>query len=288
MVMTPSESVEAVRYAGLELGPEGVAEWVGERRAVFVPRNAIVAVDLERGVAAERPVLQSLFAGTSVLLGLLLLASLAGLFAHGDETGAPRFAAGGAPLAILGVWMFWNGLRPVYYLRVRTADDARKLLLPKKIDWAELSKVLYQSQRRFGYLVNWADGIARPSNGSSVDLPYREAVAKGTAPAADRSPPPQSSGIPDERAGNGVQWGNVAPLGAIFAASWIIGYLFGNASSGWADRAETALASAATMFGETIVAIWILARVVGRRRFSSWHAFALIWLAVTIFWLFAR
>ena len=73
-----------------------------------------------------------------------------------------RFAAAGASLLLLGGYVVWSGVRPAYFLRVRTADDARKLVLARKVDLAQLSNALHAAQEGFGYVVEWAIEEPRP------------------------------------------------------------------------------------------------------------------------------
>jgi hypothetical protein len=136
------------------------------RRVVFVPREAVVRIELRRGIAGERPVLQVLFGVVTLLLGLVLLSSVVGVFdivwRGGATRIAARLAAGGAPMMLVGAWVLWTGLRPTYYLRVRTAGDSRKLLLARKVDLATLSRALHDATHRFGYVVAWGIDEPRP------------------------------------------------------------------------------------------------------------------------------
>jgi hypothetical protein len=170
-------NAKGVRCINVELGADGAAEWMDGRRVVFVPREAILGIDASRGIAGERPALQVLFGLAAFLLGLLFLSSLAGAFDlwwRGAATrSVARLAAAGAPLTVIGAWVLWTGLRPSYYLRVRTATDARKLLLARKVNLTELSMALYEASQRFGYPVAWAieeprPPVTRPSVGAGT------------------------------------------------------------------------------------------------------------------------
>lgn len=147
---------------GVELGAEGAAEWMGRQRIVFVPRDRIVAVELRRGIVGERPVLQVVVGVVAIVLGLALLSSVVGVFESTWLWMSARIAAAGAPLAMLGGYVLWSGVRPGYYLLVRTNDDARKLLFHGKIDLAEVSRVLEFAHARFGYAVEWNIQHPRP------------------------------------------------------------------------------------------------------------------------------
>jgi hypothetical protein len=164
--MAPAVEGKGVRCLGVELGSDGAAEWMDGRRVVFVPREAVVGIELRRGIAGERPILQVLFGILTSLLGLLLLSSVAGVFdivlAGGASRLAARLAAAGAPMMVVGGWVLWTGLRPTYYLQVRTATDRRKLLLARKVDLAAVSRALHDASHRFGYPIAWGIDAPRP------------------------------------------------------------------------------------------------------------------------------
>jgi hypothetical protein len=65
-------------------------------------------------------------------------------------------------MMVVGGWVLWTGLRPTYYLRVRTATDRRKLLLARKVDLVEVSRALHDASHRFGYAIGWAIDAPRP------------------------------------------------------------------------------------------------------------------------------
>ena len=71
----PTPATNTVRYLGVELGPEGASEWADRRRVVHVPRPAVTRIELCRGIAGERPLLQLVFGFAACILGLALLAS---------------------------------------------------------------------------------------------------------------------------------------------------------------------------------------------------------------------
>jgi hypothetical protein len=164
--VTAPRDAKGVRCMGVELGADGVAEWQDRQRVVFVPREGIQCVELRRGIAGERPLLQVVFGGGACLVGVVLLSSLVGLIGGtgtGGVTGlGARFAAGGVLVLLLGGWVLWTGLRPAYYLRVSTATDTRKLLLVGKVDLAQLSGALRAAEERFGYPVKWNIDESRP------------------------------------------------------------------------------------------------------------------------------
>lgn len=157
----PQAQAAAATYLRVELSSEGAAERVDGRPAVFVPRNAIVRVELRRGVTGERPVLQLLFGGTLVAAGLYLFSWVGGLADWGGHVPA-RPVACGLPMVALGAWVLWHGLRRAYYLHVQTQGDARKLVLGSRVSLVEVSALLEAARARFGYAVGWAIDEARP------------------------------------------------------------------------------------------------------------------------------
>ena len=160
----PPPATESIRYLGVELGPEGASEWADRRRVVHVPRPSVTRIELCRGIAGERPLLQLVFGVAVCILGLALLASM---WTGGASGMALRFAAAGVSLLLVGGYVVWSGLRPAYFLRVRTSDDARKLVLASKVNLAQLSDALHAAQERFGYVVEWAIEDARPPTGAT-------------------------------------------------------------------------------------------------------------------------
>jgi hypothetical protein len=158
-----SYAPKPVRFLGVELGPDGASEWVDRRRVVHVPRQGILGVELRRGIAGERPLLQLLVGGAVTVLGLVILGSLVGVAGAGHVARMGiRLMTGGLLMSLLGGYVLWTGLRPAYYLRVRTADDARKLVLARKVDLAQLSAALRAAEERFGYAVQWGIDSPRP------------------------------------------------------------------------------------------------------------------------------
>jgi hypothetical protein len=285
--MTGAPETKSVRYLGVELGADGAAEWLDGRRAVFVAREAVIDVELRRGIAGERPVLQFVLGGGALVLGAALLFTLAGVLDGAWSPVAARFAAAGVPLSILGAWVLWTGARPAYYLRVRTALDARKLLLARRVDLPELSTALHEASRRFGYRVSWALDDPRPPTSTLPTV--ASPVASASAGRVTDHPQPSPRLFPQTEHGEsdagGIQWGNVAPLVGIFVASWLVASFFGDPTRGWADRGRAALASAATMFVGSMIGVWLLSRFVHHSRLSSWRAFAIVWGIVVVVWL---
>jgi len=152
-----------VHLLDVELGADGATEWAEMRRTVFVPRDAIVSVQLRRGIAGERPLVQVIVGGLSIALGLYILSFVSGLLEGSWTRLGARLGAGSIVFVMLGGWVLWTGIRPAYYLRVVTRDDdARKLVLKGKVDLAAVSTALHVAQSRFGYATEWQIEHPRP------------------------------------------------------------------------------------------------------------------------------
>jgi hypothetical protein len=151
---------DAVRYLSVRFDGDGVSEWQDGRQVVVVPRAEIVEIELRRGPAGERPVVQLVLGAASVLLGAVCLVSLferiglvwSGRIAHGGI----RLLAASALFLILGAYVVISALRPAYLLRVATQRGARKLVFTGKADLASIAAALRQADERFGYTVQWA------------------------------------------------------------------------------------------------------------------------------------
>lgn len=161
-----ADPIAPVRYLTLELTTEGIAEWDDHRHAVFVPRDAIVGIELRRGPGGERPIVQIVVGLVLLALGVTLLGALAA--AGGSPRTAGRVSVAGAPLTIVGVYLLWSAVRPALYLYVRLKGDARKLLIRGKADLPSLAEALREASVRFGYEVTWQ--IPRPEQ---PGRPYR-------------------------------------------------------------------------------------------------------------------
>jgi hypothetical protein len=152
-----------VHVQDLELGADGATEWAETRRTVFVPRDAVVSVQLRRGIAGERPLVQVIVGSLSIAIGLVILSGVTGLIDANWAAMGARLGAGSVVFMILGGWILWTGIRPAYYLRVVTRDDdARKLVLHGKVDLAAVSAALHAAQSRFGYATEWQVEHPRP------------------------------------------------------------------------------------------------------------------------------
>jgi len=154
---------DGIRLLDVELGADGATEWAETRRTVFVPRDAIVSVQLRRGIAGERPLVQVIVGCLSIALGLFIVTGVTGLIEANWTSMGARLGAGSVVFVILGGWILWTGVRPAYYLHVVTRDDdARKLVLKGRVDLAAVSAALHSAQSRFGYATEWQIEHPRP------------------------------------------------------------------------------------------------------------------------------
>jgi hypothetical protein len=87
---------------------------------------------------------------------------------------------------------------------------------------------------------------------------------------------------------NGVQWQNVGPIAGLFLVSWSLAYALERTSQSWSVRAEHGLNSAALVFLVTLLAVRVIARVVGRSRVESVRLLAVVWFLVAVAWLLLR
>ncbi len=163
---TVADAPAPVRYLTVEMTADGIAEWDGDRHAVFVPREAIIGIELRRGAGGERPIVQVVVGVVLLAAGVVLLGALAAVDRY--PRGALRFAAGGAVLVVLGAYLLWSAVRPSLYLHVHVKGDARKVLIRGKADLPSLAVSLREASTRFGYEVIWR--IPRPDE---PGRPYR-------------------------------------------------------------------------------------------------------------------
>jgi hypothetical protein len=128
----------------VEFGPDGVAEWSGEHREVFVPRREILAIELRRGIAGDRLV---------VPLGV---GFVVGYWAGYVGRGGMGPLAAVVPVAILVAYVVVLGMWPGYRLRVRTRHGSRTIAFSGAIDLRSLAQTLRRAHEQFGYSVSWA------------------------------------------------------------------------------------------------------------------------------------
>jgi hypothetical protein len=160
---------EPLRYLSLELGEEGVAEIGEDRRVVFVPRADITGLELRRGIAGERPVLQVVVGFALIALGLSMLGALQAVLEGFLPRTSGRIAGGGAACIAVGAYILWTGLRPAHYLWVRSSRDARKVLILGRVDLGHLAEILAKAKLLYGYEVAWQ--VKKP--GAPDARPYR-------------------------------------------------------------------------------------------------------------------
>jgi hypothetical protein len=162
-----TEAANELRYEGVLLGADLVAEERGGRHVMSVPREAVRRIQLVRGPAGERLVLQSAFALLLVAIGVAAAAYVVGQLQTTGGTFHLNVAAG-AMFVPLGALIMWSAFRPRYYLRVETKNDLRKVGFQTKASVEELAGFVNLAQRVHGYEVEWC--IDSPRTGSS---PFR-------------------------------------------------------------------------------------------------------------------
>src|SRR4051812_24772071 len=117
---------EALTYASVEIGPDGVAERDARGRVVFVPRAEIRRIVLRRGVAAERPGVLAFFGLLCFGVAWVSWKMVARWWVAGGTLYAETIT--GLAMIPLGIGIFWALLRPRFYLRVETPSDVRHLI----------------------------------------------------------------------------------------------------------------------------------------------------------------
>ncbi len=149
-----TESANELRYQGVVIGADEVAEERRGRRVVSVPREAIRRLELVRGSGGERVIAQAAFAVFLLVLGVTAAAILLGEFRAIDATIHLNVAAG-LVFVPLGGWVLWSALRPAYFLRVRTDRDMRKVVFEPKAQAERISEFINLVQRVHGYEIEW-------------------------------------------------------------------------------------------------------------------------------------
>jgi hypothetical protein len=156
-----------VRYCAIELSDAGIAELSREsRRLAFVPKDEIIDIELRRGPAGERIVVQTVLGVAFLGVAFYFCRGLVLWLVHG---GPVLFRAlGGAMLfAFVGGSLLWTALRPRHHLRIATRSmGLRKLAFGASADPGSLRTVIDQSKRTHGYVIR-AELAAPPR------LPYR-------------------------------------------------------------------------------------------------------------------
>ncbi len=153
-----------LRYEGVVVAANEVAEERRGRRVVAVPREAIRRIEVARGPRGERLVAQAAFACLLFVLGLLSAAILLGELRATYATIHLNLAAG-LVFVPLGGLVLWSALRPAYFLRVRTDRDMRKVVFEPKAQADGIADFIERVRRVHGYEVEWC--VERsPTHGS--------------------------------------------------------------------------------------------------------------------------
>jgi len=147
-------SPNELRYEGVFVDADEVAEERRGRRVVAVPRGAIRRIEVARGARGERVVAQAAFAVLLLVLGVLAAAILLGELRTRDAT-IHLNMAGGLGFVPLGAWVLWSALRPAYFLRVRTDRDMRKIVFEPNAQVEQIAAFLERVRRVHGYEVEW-------------------------------------------------------------------------------------------------------------------------------------
>ena len=140
-----SSGTEQLTYLNITFSNQGVAEFSGKRRVVFIPRDEIRRIESKMGSRAERPLLQGI-AGVILcgvgLVGLRLFINAGVAFL--------RWEAGFVFFGGLGGWLLWEVLEKRHYLLVESSEGNRKLVFHGQVKQAELDEFL-RNATRLGY-----------------------------------------------------------------------------------------------------------------------------------------
>jgi hypothetical protein len=141
---------DPIRYLTIEVGARGIAELQDRGRPVFVPRQEIRRIALERGIPAERPIAQILVGVACLLAGAVCFFFLLGWILMGGVTSRYLPAGGGVAL-VFGFWVIWTAIRPAYFLRVEAKGDVRKLVFHGTVEHREIERLLRRANRTWDY-----------------------------------------------------------------------------------------------------------------------------------------
>jgi hypothetical protein len=120
-------------YVNVAVSEKGLAEFSGNRRIVFIPKDQVRNVEIKFGPQAERPIVQAIVALALIGLGVAGLFMLAA-----DGLAAIRLSLGFLVFGGLGVWLLYEASKTGFYLRVICPNDTRKLAFKGVIQKAEL------------------------------------------------------------------------------------------------------------------------------------------------------
>jgi hypothetical protein len=140
---------ERIEYARVRLVPEGLEEWDELRRRAFVDRERVESLELRRGPPGERPVFQTMFGLSLVVVGawigratVVRVAMLLGMIPTPRDV-APMpvtLSAASFTLVAFGVLAMVEALRPRFFLFVavrvvhRASSSSRKKPSPRSCD----------------------------------------------------------------------------------------------------------------------------------------------------------
>jgi hypothetical protein len=141
---TSSESRQLL-YLNVAVSEKGLAEFSGNRRIVFIPKDQVRNVEIKFGPQAERPIVQAIVAIALTGLGVVGLSMLAA-----DGLLAIRWSLGFLVFGGLGVWLLHEASKTGYYLLVICPNDTRKLVFKGVIQMAELLEFT-KNAAQFGY-----------------------------------------------------------------------------------------------------------------------------------------
>jgi hypothetical protein len=132
-------------YLNVAVSEKGLAEFSGNRRVVFIPKEQVRNVEIKFGPQAERPIVQGIIAIALIGLGVVGLSMLAA-----DGLVAIRWSLGFLVFGGLGVWLLYEASKTGFYLRVISPNDTRKLVFKGVIQKAELLDFT-KNAAQFGY-----------------------------------------------------------------------------------------------------------------------------------------
>jgi hypothetical protein len=141
---------KSLTYLNIEISENGLSEFSGNRRIIFIPKAEIQSVKVRFGSSAERPVVQ-------VIAGLLLLglgiAGAAMVMASGMRgvLRGLRWGLGFMVFGAFGVWFLHETFKKTHYLHVTSHKDSRKLVFRGEFKDAELNQFLLDGAK-LGYV----------------------------------------------------------------------------------------------------------------------------------------
>ena len=129
--------IKRVSCLNIEISENGLSEFNGGSRIIFIPKENIQSIEVGFGSSAERPRLQFV---AGLMLSSLGLVGLAMVLASGMR--GLRWALGFLIFGGFGVWFLYETAKQSRYLRVVCHNDERKLVFRGKCNEQEFSKFL--------------------------------------------------------------------------------------------------------------------------------------------------